>query len=425
MAQALPPSGTVGAGSVPSSAGGGVSGSATATAPAGTTGAATGSETFPFHSQVIEIAGTQGNDVLLGSPADEHIQGFRGDDVLYGGGGSDTLDGGIGNDLLEGSSGFQSYNGGPGNDTLSFGIVDGPVSVNLATSSAEVNGSFQFVQNVENVTGSPFGDTLIGDDGDNVLRGGAGLDLLNGGLGNDVLDGGKDGAYASWAGEAGGVTVDLAAGSATEWDGGHDTLINIVGVVGTDFADHITGDAGDNRLEGGKGDDVLDGGAGNDILAGGPGNNVLIGGPGNDTADYSGSGPVTVDLRSGIATRADGGTDHLTSIENVIGSLSADTITGDAGPNRITGGVGADTLTGGGGADTFLYNDRLDFGDLIRDFQSGQDKIQIDRAAVPTGTVSYDLAHHELMWNPGNHADPVVIATVLGDPVAAGDIQLV
>ncbi|HTH18172.1 MAG TPA: calcium-binding protein [Magnetospirillum sp.] len=421
MAQSLPPSGAVGAGSVPSSSGGGASSS-----PGAATGASTGSSTEPFPStQPIEINGTQGNDVLIGTPADEHIQGFRGDDVLFGGGGNDQLDGGIGNDLLEGGPGFQTYNGGPGIDTLSFGVAEGPVSVDLSTSSVNFNGTFQFVQNVENVTGSVFGDTLTGDDNNNVLIGGAGLDLLNGQLGDDTLDGGKDGAYASWAGEQGGVVVDLAAGSATEWDGGHDRLIAIVGAIGTDFNDHLSGDDGANRLEGGKGDDILNGRGGDDILVGGPGADTLNGGPGNDTADYSGGGPVRVSLQSGLAVDSGGAIDHLISIENVIGSLSPDNITGDAGPNRITGGVGADILRGGGGADTFIYNDRLDFGDTIRDFQTGLDKIQIDHAAVPTGAVAFDAASHHLLWEPGGQAEPVVIATIQGDPVAAADIQIV
>ena len=40
-----------------------------------------------------------------------------------------------------------------------------------------------------------------------------------------------------------------------------------------------------------------------------------------------------------------------TQIEDVEGSLSADTVAGDDGPNALRGSAGDDTLTGGGGAD--------------------------------------------------------------------------
>lgn len=420
MAQvsSLPPSDTVGASSSPSaSASGGVS--------SGSTGTATGGEIFPPFQEPVEVRGTPGNDVLIGSAQDEHFLGFRGDDILFGGAGNDQLDGGIGNDRLEGGPGYDSYNGGPGTDTLTFGVADGPASVDLSTSSSVSGGVYEYVQNVENVTGSIYGDTLLGNDDNNRLEGGGGLDLLGGGLGDDVLDGGRDGAYATWAGQDGAVTVDLAAGTATEWDGGHDTLVSISGAVGTDFDDTLSGDANANRLEGGAGADILSGLAGDDVLVGGAGADTLRGGDGIDTADYSGAGPVRVSLLSGEAIDEGGARDQLSGIENVVGSLSPDLLTGDGGDNRLTGGVGADTLSGGGGADTFVYTDRLDFGDLIRDFASGTDKIEINQSVVAGGTVTFDAATSHLLLSAGDDSEPVVIATIQGDAVAASDVLLV
>lgn len=415
----LPPSGTVGAGTATTSSSAGAASGGVAEGSTGST-----SEPFPPFQEPVEVRGTPGNDVIIGTSADEHMQGFRGSDVLFGGEGNDQLEGGIGNDRLEGGPGFDAYNGGPGSDTLTFGVADGPAVVDLASSSVQAGGVFEFVQNVENVTGSVFGDTLLGDDNDNRLVGGGGLDLLGGRLGDDILDGGRDGAYATWAGEDGAVSVDLAEGSATEWDGGHDTLISIVGAVGTDFNDVLRGDANANRLEGGKGDDTLNGRAGDDILVGGDGADTLRGGAGNDTADYSGGGPARVSLSSGEALDSSGAIDHLRGIENLVGSLSPDFLMGDDGANRLTGGVGADTLTGRGGADTFVFTDRLDFGDTIRDFQSGVDRIEIDRATIGTGSVTFDAAsHHLLLANDGT--DPLVIATIRGDAVAASDLALV
>lgn len=62
-----------------------------------------------------------------------------------------------------------------------------------------------------------------------------------------------------------------------------DTLSNIENVEGSQYADAISGDIGDNRLSGLSGDDALNGGAGNDILDGGAGNDTLDGGTGDDS----------------------------------------------------------------------------------------------------------------------------------------------
>lgn len=422
----LPPSGAVGADSTASSSSSSSSGSTgDASVEGGVTGGSTGSiEPFPPFEEPVEVRGTTGNDVMIGDSDDEHMQGFRGDDILFGGDGNDQLDGGIGDDRLEGGPGFDSYNGGPGGDTLAFGVADGPAAVDLAAQSVVIGGVFEFLQNVENVTGSVFGDTLQGDDNDNQLVGGGGLDLLAGRLGDDVLDGGRDGAYASWAGEEGAVTVDLAAGTANEWDGGQDTLISITGAVGSDFDDVLRGDGQANRLEGGKGDDVLTGRGGDDVLVGGEGADTVNGGAGIDTADYSGAGPARVSLTSGEAVDAAGAVDRLSGVENLIGSLSPDLLIGDDSANRLSGGVGADTLRGGDGADTFVFTDRLDFGDLIRDFESGSDRIEIDRATVGDGQVTFDAATDHLVLQVED-ADPVVIATIQGDAVGTADLLFV
>lgn len=413
MANALPPSGAIGAGG---SSGGGV---------AGETGGDTtaSSDLFPPVFEVVEVEGTAGADVLIGDSDHEHIQGFRGDDLLFGGAGDDSLDGGIGDDRLEGGPGFDSYDGGPDIDTLTFRVGDGPAVVDLQASSVQQAGVFEFVQEVENVTGSVYGDTLLGDDNDNVLVGGGGLDLLGGRLGDDTLDGGADGAYATWVGSEGAVVVDLAAGQATEWDGGIDTLIAIVGAVGTDHDDTLEGDGAANRLEGGAGADRLEGRGGDDVLTGGDGADVLDGGAGRDLADYSGGGPARVSLVSGQALDSSGTVDSLTGIEDVIGSLGRDVLIGDDGDNRLEGGVGRDSLRGNDGADTFVFTDDLDFGDVIRDFQSGLDRIEIDAVTVGDGDLVFDPDTDRLTLE-SEDGDPELVAIVHGDSVAASDLVL-
>ncbi len=74
---------------------------------------------------------------------------------------------------------------------------------------------------------------------------------------------------------------------------------------------------------------------------------------GSDTASFAGlSTAVDANLATGIATGQ--GTDTLTSIENLTGSLQNDTLTGDGNPNVLSGLNGGDNITGGPGADAFF-----------------------------------------------------------------------
>ena len=176
---------------------------------------------------------------------------------------------------------------------------------------------------------------LTGDGGANTLVGGAGADALNGGGGTDTAD------YSS---SAMAVNVNLLANSGAGGDAQGDTFSSIENLIGSAFADMLTGDTGAN---------TLDGRSGNDTLIGGAGADALIGGAGTDTADYSSSAAgVTVNLQAGSGSGGDAQGDTLSSIENIIGSAQADTLTGDGGVNTLAGGSGADVLKGRAGNDT-------------------------------------------------------------------------
>jgi Ca2+-binding RTX toxin-like protein len=84
---------------------------------------------------------------------------------------------------------------------------------------------------------------------------------------------------------------------------------------------------------------------------------------------------------------------QLISIEIVAGSAFNDLILGDGAANWLTGGAGDDTLSGGAGNDTLVGGagaDTFQFGfgsgvDVIRDFQSGLDRIEV--AATDFGSL--------------------------------------
>lgn len=64
------------------------------------------------------IVGTEGDDVICGSPGDDRIVGMGGNDVIYAGAGNDQIDAGSGDDIVFGEKGHDTISGGDGNDIL-------------------------------------------------------------------------------------------------------------------------------------------------------------------------------------------------------------------------------------------------------------------------------------------------------------------
>ena len=74
---------------------------------------------------------------------------------------------------------------------------------------------------------------------------------------------------------------------------------DVENVIGTDTADHLTGDSGPNALTGRNGKDVLDGAGGDDILAAGAGDDILTGGAGIDVFGCGVGNDTVTDNASG------------------------------------------------------------------------------------------------------------------------------
>jgi Ca2+-binding RTX toxin-like protein len=108
------------------------------------------------------------------------IFGFGGNDNIYALGGNDEIKGGGGADYIDGGSGI---------DTANYSDSWTGVSVNLGAGAIGSGGTAQgdILVNVENVTGSSYADTLIGNAGNNVLAGLEGNDVLKGGGGADAV----------------------------------------------------------------------------------------------------------------------------------------------------------------------------------------------------------------------------------------------
>ena len=304
-------------------------------------------------STIEHIYGSGYGDNLIGNGLRNLLFGFDGDDVLNGGGGDDLLRGGLGADSLI---------GGSGTDTADYRDSNAGVVVNLAAGTG--SGGFaagDTLSGIENIFGSDRGDTLTGNSGDNVLTGFGGNDTFVGGLGADEIDGGNGTDTINYIGSNAGVTVDLAAGTAS---GGHatgDVLISIERIFASSFDDTLTGNDVRNLIFGFDGDDILNGGGGNDLLRGGEGADTLNGGDGADTADYRDSDAgVTINLNSGSATGGYAAGDTFVDVEHVFGSSHNDDLTGDSGDNLLVGNAGDDILFGLAGSDTLIGGEGAD-----------------------------------------------------------------
>ena len=249
-----------------------------------------------------------------------------------------------------------SVSAGGGNDTVNLGALTSAMLPALVGLSVYTEGSYPY--DADNVNGSDFGESYIGDPADtinaaggndmivgaNSASGGAGDDsfmeisgFASGGTGDDrfiqfTTAGGIDGGPGtdSWEIDfdqatlgVGDVTVGFAmsdTGLTAEVPGQPQQFIPASGLEqifftllrqGTQSYDggafsgtqHVRGMAGPDTISGGSGDDALFGGSGPDTLTGGPGVDVINGGDGNDT----------IQARDGVADKVDcgAGTDSV------------------------------------------------------------------------------------------------------------------
>jgi Ca2+-binding RTX toxin-like protein len=340
-----------------------------------------------------------------------NLMGSAFNDILIGNNSANTINGGSGNDMLQGLGGADTFIGGAGTDTVTYANSTAGVTVELfSTNTGGTNDAAgDSFNSIENLTGSIFNDNLYGDNNDNILDGGSGTNLLNGGGGIDTA------SYLTAT--VGGVIINLATNSVT--GSRTDTLVEIERIIGSNFADSITGSVADDWIDGGAGGDTINGAAGNntvsfnsalgnvvaslqsnagntgdiangdtysniqnffgsanhDNLTGSDGiDNVIEGGAGNDTLDGRSNGAngdtvsystattgVTVSLAiTGPQNTFGADTDTLSNFENLTGSAFNDTLTGDNNNNLIAGGSGNDLLIGGLGDDTLSGGNGID-----------------------------------------------------------------
>ncbi|MCC7596277.1 hypothetical protein IGS61_02180 [Janthinobacterium sp. FW305-129] len=256
----------------------------------------------PTQPTVTYVVGTENADLLNGSYGADLLEGLHGDDSYFVNHGGD----------------FIVERGNGGNDTVyttvNYTVADNVENVRLNARGLTVTGSAYTSNNF-----------FVNTPGGNVLDGGGAGNLLN-------YNGASAGVTAAFAP----VGAPLAARA------GVDVLANFNAVVGSTFADFLSGNELKNILAGGLGNDTLQGGRGDDALSGALGSDTYIfaRGDGADTiseADEAGSRDV-VSFLAGVSAEQLWFRQVGTALEvSTIGSGDKVTVNGwyDSAPRSI------------------------------------------------------------------------------------------
>ncbi len=407
------------------------------------------------------LRGMAGNDMLSGLGSTDTLDGGDGDDTLDGGDGNDVLDGGAGNDRLIGGTGIDIYRGGTGIDTAVLSGSAAGVTLTLQNSGMTTFSGGE-MQDVENIEGTGFDDTITGNSSANVLRGMdgsdtmagmAGADMIDGGNGNDTIEGGDDNDTLT-----GGAGSDTISGN-----GGDDTIYGYLNA--TQFSqpgvnDAMYGGAGADTIYGvgvlasaGRGNGNAgadDAGLEKDVLVGGGSFYVGIGddvtgrvGVSDTVTRFSLLGAtagVTLDLTGFNSTEWNvlGGVwRNVDAIGTIIGTGEDDTFIGGNLPfvMMLDAGAGDDrldltsSLPGGGGRIIFqggTGNDTVIYGGNSGHFVGGGDGV--DTLDLRNATVG---ANMNLRLGSGSGSAPasfgdfeIILGTTYDDVISNGGFAI-
>ncbi len=383
------------------------------------------------------LSGGAGNDTLIGGDNNDTLNGGTGDDVMSGDAGDDKYYVDSVNDLILEVT-------GNGTDTVYSSanyILGAGQSIEFLYANAGVLGLSLTGNELDNriygamigadiIDGGAGNDILDGRSGNDTLYGGAGNDSINGNTGVDNMNGGvgddrfyvddindqtnenngegTDSVYAS-------VNYALGAGDSIEY------LYANAGAVGL----VLTGNELDNRIYGNSlgGNDTLNGGAGNDFLDGRSGVDIMSGGLGDDTFYVDNASDETNEIAGeGVADKVYANVDYVLGAGDeieylyansgstgrvltgnelanriygsnggadvLVGGGGIDNLYGQAGNDRLIGGTGVDNLYGGAGNDVFVLQKLAADRDILRDFLSADDQIEISASLFGAGLIA-------------------------------------
>lgn len=242
-------------------------------------------------TDVENVVGGSGADVITGSDAANTLDGGDGNDVVVGGPGKDAIRLGAGDDTFHANTfkdGADDVVGGPGTDLASYGGRTNPLTIAVNSSAGDgeaLEGDFVHTD-IEQVVGgagpdkltaAATGTALVGGGGNDTLVGGAGQDWFNPGLGSDDVKGMGGTDTVTYQGRTEDLFVALDELAQDGFNGEKDNIHGDIEVLlsgsGDDF---LIGAFSDTEIHGGAGNDHIDGAGGFDTAYGGIGQDECI-----------------------------------------------------------------------------------------------------------------------------------------------------
>ncbi len=396
------------------------------------------------------IRGLAGDDHLEGDGNDDTLEGGNGNDSLLGDSGSDVLYGDAGDDMVEGGNGADTLYGGAGNDTLIGGGSSDAFVIDVDAGTADTITDFN--ENNETIDISAFAGideladlnlTQVGSDVTADLGGGQTLVIESINVGDldeshfigltpppplppafditaeaigtaDVdgdgfdehvwridsgevgdlnvtwdIDGGENGAFTLVAGATHFLYTETTTGTFRVYESAAEQ-VSVSGGGVASFPYNLNtsvslwyGSEGDDNITSGNSDRALYGQGGDDTIASSGGDDTISGGDGNDSI----TGVNGTDLINGDAgdDTIDGGSKN----DTIDGGSGNDVIAGGNNSDSITDGTGSDTLSGGNHTDSFIITQGAGDADVITDFATGSE--QVDLSAFANLTYWSDL----------------------------------
>lgn len=367
---------------------------------------------FDKLSGIVNLIGSQYNDILIG------------DDN------ANALDGGVGADIL---------NGGNGNDTYTVtagDIIQGETSTG-GTDTVIAGIDYSLPDNIEKLTltgnavrgnGNSVSNTITGNTGANILEGRGGTDTMIGLTGDDTYYVGETGDSITEAANAGNDTVRAKVTYTLPANVENLQLTGSLAINGT-------GNALDNVIYANNANNTLNAG----------GNTSVSKTTGGDVLSYKyASGGVAVNLnKAGVAQVTGGsGSDTISNFEHIEGSKYDDKLTAVAdmsakagtatsltGINRLAGGLGNDTYTvadtvdivieaSNAGSDTIKASLSFDLTTTANIENLALIGVQTTTGTSPTFTTSYATAG--ITGGIGNSLNNVLLGNAAGNTLQGG-----
>ena len=359
-------------------------------------------------AHVESLTGTSdAGQTLTGNALANNITGGAGNDYLIGLGGADFLQGKMGNDtyLVEDAAASVYEVDGWGTDTV-YTTVSYVLTAYVEVEMLAVHD--QATTYAIDLTGSNRNQSIFGNAGANLLTGGGGTDVMHGLGGDDtyIVDSANDQVIE--ASSQGSDTIltfvsyTLASALSVETLSAHpNTGFTSLALIGNELGQKLIGNTGNNVIDGGGGADTMIGGDGSDVYFVDADDIVTENANGGldeiRTALTSYTLAAQVENLTGTST----GGQRLTGNDGdnlITGQAGDDWLEGGTGNDRLVGGLGHDELIGGSGADRFVFTRTADsrsamrsdgwkkLPDIILDFQSGEDRVDLAAIDAITGT---------------------------------------